>query len=138
MRCLTPHPGLRDGHSDRLRKAIRSLLRQFTSASVDRDLLERAKVIAAKRDTSVDALLNAELRHIVETCEASRSTGNQNFATLLDFSLGRVDDLTALGRLSLDNEEDLFLLMAPARLPMPRLSDSAARSMVEALAALPR
>lgn len=109
----------------------------FTSA-VDRDLLERAKVIAAKSDTSVDALLNAELRQVVETYEASRSTGNQNFATLLDFSLGRIDDLTALGQLGLDNEEDLFLLMAQARLPMPRLSDSATRSMVEALAALPR
>lgn len=66
------------------------------------------------------------------------STGHQNFATLLDYSLGRIDDLAALGRLGLDNEEDLFLLMAQARLPMPRLSDSATRSMVEALAALPR
>lgn len=109
----------------------------FTS-SVDRDLLKRAKVIAAKTDTSVNALFNAELRHLVETYEAAQSTGNQNYATLLDFSLGRVNDLAALGRLGLDSEEELFLLMAQAHLPMPRLSDSATRSMVEALAALPR
>jgi len=40
----------------------------FTS-SVDRDLLRRAKVIAAKSDTSVNALFNAELRYLVETFE---------------------------------------------------------------------
>ena len=39
---------------------------------------------------------HAEMRHLVETYESSQSTGNQNFATLLDFSLGRVNDLTAL------------------------------------------
>ncbi len=35
------------------------------TGSVDRDLLKRAKVIAAKTDTSVNALFNAELRHLV-------------------------------------------------------------------------
>ena len=62
----------------------------------------------------------------------------KNFATLLDFSLGRIDDLTTLDRLGLDSEEDLFLLMAQAHLPMPRLSESATRAMVEGLAVLPR
>ena len=42
----------------------------FTGA-VDRDLLRRAKVIAAKTDTSVNALFNAELRYLVETFEAT-------------------------------------------------------------------
>ena len=109
----------------------------FTGA-VDRDLLKRAKVIAAKSDTSVNALFNAELRHLVETYEAAQASGNQNFATLLDFSLGRSDDLTTLNRLGLDSDEDLFLLMAQAHLPMPRLSETATRAMVEGLAALPR
>ena len=58
--------------------------------SIDRDLLKRAKVIAAKTDTCVNALFNAKLRHWVETHEASQSTGNQKYATLLDFSHGRV------------------------------------------------
>lgn len=109
----------------------------FTGA-VDRDLLKRAKVIAAQSDTSVNALFNAELRHLVETYEAAQGTGNQNFVTLLDFSLGRINDLTALDRLSLDSEEDLFLLMAQAHLPMPRLADAATRSMAAGLARLPR
>ena len=40
----------------------------FTGA-VDRDLLKRAKIIAAKSGTSVNAIFNAELRHLVETYE---------------------------------------------------------------------
>ncbi len=39
------------------------------TGSVDRDLLKRAKVIAAKSDTSINALFNAELRYLVETFE---------------------------------------------------------------------
>jgi len=56
------------------------------TGSVDGDLLKRAKVIAAKTDTSVTALFNAVLRHLVENFEAAESTGNQNFKVLLDFS----------------------------------------------------
>ena len=67
----------------------------FTGA-VDRDLLRRAKILAAKSDTSVNALFNAELRYLVETLEAAEASGNQNFRTLFDFSLGRVDDRQAM------------------------------------------
>ena len=107
------------------------------TGSVDRDLLKRAKVIAAKTDTSVNALFNAELRHLVETFEAAESTGNHNFKVLLDFSLGRVADDKAMRALGIDSEEDLFLLMAQAHLPMPRLSDAATNDMADKLNALP-
>ena len=109
----------------------------FTGA-VDRDLLKRAKIIAAKTDTSVNALFNAELRYLVETFESAETAGNQNFRTLLDFSLGRIDDLAAMATLGIDSEEDLFLLMAQARLPMPRLPESTTQGMVEELNALTR
>lgn len=103
------------------------------TASVDRDLLKRAKVIAAKSETSVNALFNAELRYLVETFEAAEVVDNRNFSTLLYFALGRIDDLTAMDSLGLESEEDLFLLMAQARLPMPRLNDRATREMVDDL-----
>lgn len=106
------------------------------TGSVDRDLLKRAKVIAAKSDTSVNALFNAELRHLVETFEASEATGNDNFKTLLDFSLGRVDGRQAMATLGIESDEDLFLLMAQAHLPMPRLSEVTTRGMIDALHAL--
>lgn len=107
------------------------------TGSVDRELLKRAKIIAAKTDTSVNALFNAELRYLVETFEASESTGNQNFKVLLDFSLGRLTDEEAMSALDIDSDEDFFLLMAQAHLPMPRLADSVTRDMVENLRPLP-
>lgn len=107
----------------------------FTGA-VDRELLKRAKVIAAKTDTSINALFNAELRYLVETFEAAETSGNQNFRTLLDFSLGRIDDRPAMAALGIDSEEDLFLLMAQAHLPMPRLPAATTQSMVDELNAL--
>lgn len=109
----------------------------FTGA-VDRELLKRAKVVAAKSDTSINALFNAELRYLVNTFETAESMGNQNFRTLLDFSLGKIDDLTTLQTLNLDSQEDLFLLMAQAHLPMPRLPEQVTQGMVDKLNALMR
>ena len=107
----------------------------FTGA-VDRELLKRAKVIAAKSETSINALFNAELRYLVETFEAAEVSDNQNFKTLLNFSLGRIDDQAALNALGIDSQEDLFLLMAQAHLPMPRLPEAATQNMVDSLHAL--
>lgn len=106
------------------------------TGSVDRDLLKRAKIIAAKSDTSINALFNAELRYLVETFEAAESSGNQNFRTLLNFSLGRIGDAEALVALGIDSQEDLFLLMAQAHLPMPRIPDAQTQHMVHSLHAL--
>lgn len=103
------------------------------TGSVDRDLLKRAKVIAAKSETSVNALLNAELRYLVETFEAAERQGNENYKNLLDFSLGRITDEQAKRLLLIDSDEDLFLMMVQAHLPMPRLSEKETNKMVESL-----
>lgn len=108
----------------------------FTSA-VDRALLRRAKVIAAQNDTSINALFNAELRYLVETFDAAQASGNQNYPNLLAFSLGKQDARATLDKLGLQSFEDLFLLMAQARLPMPRLAEAATDAMVKSLHALP-
>jgi hypothetical protein len=106
------------------------------TGSVDRNLLKRAKIIAAKSDTSVNALFNAELRYLVETFEAAEAGNNPNFKNLLDFSLGRADASTTMDKLAITSEEDLFLLMAQARLPMPRLDPASTEVMVNSLTAL--
>jgi hypothetical protein len=103
------------------------------TGSVDRELLRRAKVIAAKSDTSVNALFNAQLRYLVETFESAETSRNSNYPTLLAFSLGKLDGAAAMRSLGIDSEEDLFLLMAQARLPMPRLSQELTADMVHAL-----
>lgn len=109
---------------------------KFTTV-VDGDLLERAKVIAAQADTSINARFNAELRCLVETFEAAEASGNQNFRILLDFSLGRMESQAAMEGLGIESEEDLFLLLAQARLPMSRLPDAVIQGMVDRLDSLP-
>jgi len=104
----------------------------FTSA-VDRTLLKRAKVLAATMDTSINALFNAELRYLVETFEAAQAGGDENFRSLLNFSLGKADDLATKEALGIESDEDLFLLMAQAHLPMPRLPEEQTRAMVDAV-----
>jgi len=100
---------------------------------IDRDLLKRAKIVAAKREISVNALLNAQLRYLVETYEAGEAARNENYATLLAFSLGRRDDQAVMKKLGIDSEEDLFLLMVQMHLPMPRLPEAETRRMVDTL-----
>ena len=104
----------------------------FTGA-IDRDLLKRAKIVAAKSDTSVNALLNVQLRCLVETYEAGEAARHENYAALLAFSLGRLDHPAVMKQLGIDSEEDLFLLMVQAHLPMPRLPEAETRKMMDAL-----
>ncbi len=108
----------------------------FTGA-VDRDLLKRAKIVAAKNDTSINALFNAELRYLVETFDGAENSGNQNYKNLVAFSLGQATAAQTLERLGTDSTEDLFLLMAQAHLPMPRLPEAATQAMVQSLHQLP-
>ncbi len=108
----------------------------FTGA-VDRDLLKRAKIVAAKNDTSINALFNAELRYLVETFDGAENSGNQNYKNLIAFSLGQATAAQTLERLGTDSTEDLFLLMAQAHLPMPRLPEAATQAMVQSLHLLP-
>lgn len=107
------------------------------TASVDRDLLRRAKVLAALHDTSISALLNAELRYLVDTFEQAERLGNSTATALLAFALGRLSDAQVMDQLQLEHEEDLFLLMAQAHLPLPRLPDPATEAMVQELEQLP-
>jgi hypothetical protein len=52
--------------------------------------------------------------------------------------MGCVDSADAIQTLGQDGEEELFVLMAQARLPMPRLSRSRTDTMIEMLDSLPR
>ncbi|MBS1210479.1 MAG: hypothetical protein H6R19_2877, partial [Proteobacteria bacterium] len=78
----------------------------------------------------------AELRYLVETFESAEKAQNRNFETLLSFSLGKIDDVSVMNALGIDSEEDLFLLMAQARLPMPRLPDERTQEMADSLSKL--
>jgi len=113
-----------------LREAVKTFfitLAGFVMIYVLVDVFERV-------DNFIEA--GAELRYLVETFEAAEASGNQNFRSLLDFSLGRIDDHAAMSALGIDSQEDLFLLMAQAHLPMPRLAEAVTQGMVDSLNAL--
>lgn len=111
----------------------RSVTTTNFTGSVDRSLLKRAKVVAAKNETSVNALFNLQLRYLVETFEAGETTHNENYASLLGFCFGHLSSDEVIQKLGIDGEEDLFLLMCQAHLPMPRLPDSETQVMVDVL-----
>ena len=56
-----------------------------------------------------------------------------HYKHLVAFSLGQATAAKTLERLGMDNAEDLFLLMAQAHLPMPRLPEAATQDMVQSL-----
>lgn len=103
------------------------------TASIEKQLLKRAKVVAAKLDISVNALLNHELRFLVDSFEAGELSGNQNYRTLLDFSLGRLDEYATLSTLGLTSSEDLFRLLSQVKLPRPHLDSETTTKMVDEL-----
>lgn len=74
----------------------------------------------------------ASVPNLVETCELAERHGNRNAALLLGFALGRSSDLEVMELLHLEHK-DLFLLMAQAHLPLPRLADQATEAMVSDL-----
>lgn len=103
------------------------------TGSVDQDLLRRAKIVAAKLDTSVNALFRTELGYLVDTYESAEASGNRNYGVLVEFAIGRINAVRAMELLGIESEEDLFLFMARARLPMPRLAEDRTDAMVEEL-----
>lgn len=75
----------------------------------------------------------ASVPNLVERCELAERHGNPNAALLLGFALGGSNNLEVMDQLHLEQEEDLFLLMAQAHLPLPRLADQATEAMVSDL-----
>ena len=100
---------------------------------LDRDPLRRAEVVAAKLDASVSALFRTELTGRVESFEAGEANANGNYRALVEFARGRTDAASRMVSLGIDAEEELFLPMARARLPMPRLPEERTDATVDAL-----
>ena len=60
-----------------------------------------------------------------------------NYKNLVAFSSGQATAAQTLERLGMVSSEDLFLLMAQAYLPMPRVPEVATKAMVHSLHQLP-
>lgn len=106
------------------------------SASLDKTLLKRIKIAAAKLGVPVNVLISQQLAHFIDTFEQSESLGNLNFQILAEFSLGLRSASSAMQALSIGSHAELGSLLAAAKLPKPTLPDSLVDKMVEDLHAL--
>ncbi|MBW2646796.1 MAG: hypothetical protein JRE23_11570 [Deltaproteobacteria bacterium] len=57
-------------------------MKQNITLSLDKDLIKKAKVISAKRDTSVSKLLAQELREMIESAESYEAAKRRAIANL--------------------------------------------------------
>ena len=73
---------------------------------------------------------------MTSTFEAAESSSHQNVISLLDVSLGRLNDLEVKDPLGIDSDEELFILMAHSHLPMPRLASDKTQYVAESLNAV--
>ncbi|HEX4879200.1 MAG TPA: hypothetical protein VFV39_05075 [Limnobacter sp.] len=103
------------------------------SVTLDRELVQAAKALAARQGTTLSALIAIQMRNLIDSAEQSRQIGNQNYTVLLHYSLGLIDVDEALTTLGVANEVLLERLLQGAGLPKPKLTESQILGMVNAL-----
>lgn len=103
--------------------------------TLDADLLRRAKIAAAQTDSSLNAIVRVLLAGFVDAVgvDSPGLPDTGNYRKLLDFSLGKITFRRAMSDLNIDSDEQLFLMMCGAGLPMPALPDEEIAKMSENL-----
>ena len=106
------------------------------SASIDKTLLKRTKIAAAKLGVPVNVLISQQLAFFIENHEHAELQGNENFQILAEFSLGLRSATSAMTSLSIASHAELNSLLNAAKLPKPTLPEPVVDQMVEDLRAL--
>ena len=88
--------------------------------AIEDDLLRKAKMAAVQMDTSLNSIVRTLLAGFVNSVgEPTKQTGN--YRKLLNFSLGRIPYRKLMTEMHIESDEQLFLMMCAADLPMPTL-----------------
>jgi hypothetical protein len=106
------------------------------SASIDKTLLKRSKIAAAKLGVPLNVLISQQLAGFIERYEQSEAQGNENFQILAEFSLGLRSATSTMQLLSIQSHAELGKLLTAAQLPKPTLPEPVINQMVEDLHAL--
>lgn len=100
--------------------------------AIDDDLLRQSKIAALQMDLSLNAVVRTLLDGFVKSVGTTADkTGN--YRKLLDFALGRIPYRALMTELHIDSDEDLFLMMCGAGLPMPTLPKEELKKMGQIL-----
>lgn len=88
--------------------------------SLDEQLISAAKLVAARHDTSISALVRTSLEHQVALDVESASSGASGvLQELIDYSMGRRPRAVTMQVLGIDDYGVLLRLLNAAQLPHP-------------------
>lgn len=103
--------------------------------SLDDSLVSAAKVVAAKHDTSISALVRTSLEHQVALdSEASASGASGVLQELIDYSMGRRPRAVTMETLGIVDYGALLRLLNAAHLPHPLIPIAKRQSMAADMA----
>lgn len=98
--------------------------------SLDESLIGAAKVVAAKRDTSISALVRTALEHEVAVDAQVESSGASGvLQELVDYSMGKRPRRVTMEALGIEDYGSLLRLLNAAGLPHPLVPLSTRQSM---------
>ncbi|TWO68074.1 hypothetical protein FN976_24365 [Caenimonas sedimenti] len=97
---------------------------------IDDAMLREVKVIAAKRNTSVNALVRSYFAHLIESGVQDSESMNGNLQTLFDYSVGRIGRHRAKSFLGVD-DPTLTAMLRQAGFPPPRASQEEEDRMLD-------
>lgn len=99
---------------------------------LDDELLRRAKLSAARRDTSVAQLVREGLEQQVALDAPMQRPGCQGtYETLVAYSLGQIPRGVVMEDLALDHYRELLSLLGAAGLPMPTVPAASRAEMTK-------
>ena len=88
--------------------------------ALDEQLISAAKLVAARHNTSISALVRTSLEHQVALdTEAAASGASGVLQVLIDYSMGRLPRAVTMDALGIDSYGALLRLLNAANLPHP-------------------
>ena len=99
---------------------------------LDDELVRRAKLVAARRNTSIASVVRQGLEHQVAIDEPLAKPGAQGaYEALVNYSLGRLPRRVAMDVLGIEDYGDLLRMLGAAGLSQPLVPASERAKMVQ-------